>query len=221
MKAFFIDCDGTLCDTLSIWRHLAEDDLRARGISPRADLNAAIASYNLHQAAAYIKESYALACGTEDLLTAWEARLEDFYRYEAPAKAGAGAFLKGARALGIACYCVSLTPEGLIRPLLKRVGLLDDLDAVFSGHELDLGKDSPALYTYAASQVGLRPADGVVIEDSHFALQTAAAAGFHCWAFLDDFHGSDHNRALAGDADAVLQSWQEGLDRLACLNEDL
>lgn len=217
MTTLLIDCDGTLCDTLSIWTHLAEDDLIARGLKPEASLKEDIAPFSMTQAADFICSRYGLGCGPQAVIAAWEDRLSHFYRAEAPAKAGAYQFLQAARQLGLPAYCVTLTPLSLVGPLLDRTGLAPLLAGIFSGHDLRLGKDSPALYSYAAKEAGQPPARCLVIEDSLFALQVAMGAGFQGWAFIDDWHGPDQAEALKAQAQATLHHWSEGSPLLAAL----
>ncbi|MFM9413970.1 HAD family hydrolase [Peptococcus simiae] len=209
MTALLIDCDGTLCDTLSIWTHLAEDDLIARGLKPEASLKEDIAPFSMAQAAYFICSRYGLGCGPEAVIAAWEDQLSHFYRAEAPAKAGARQFLERASQLGLPAYCVTLTPLSLVGPLLDRTGLAPLLAGIFSGHDLRLGKDSPALYSYAAKAAGRAPSQCLVIEDSLFALQVAMDAGFQGWAFIDDWHGPDQAEALKAQAQATLYRWPE------------
>lgn len=47
------DLDGTILDSMSAWDHVGENYLRSQGIEPEPDLDEAIATMSLHQAADY------------------------------------------------------------------------------------------------------------------------------------------------------------------------
>ena len=52
------DLDGTILDSMSAWDHVGENYLRSQGIEPEPDLDEAIATMSLHQAADYFIEHY-------------------------------------------------------------------------------------------------------------------------------------------------------------------
>ena len=52
------DLDGTILDSMSAWDHVGENYLRNQGIEPEPDLDEAIATMSLHQAADYFIEHY-------------------------------------------------------------------------------------------------------------------------------------------------------------------
>ena len=47
------DLDGTILDSMSAWDHVGEKYLRSHGIEPDSDLDEAIASMSLDEAADY------------------------------------------------------------------------------------------------------------------------------------------------------------------------
>ena len=54
------DLDGTILDSMSAWDHVGENYLRSQGIEPEPDLDEAIATMSLHQAAPKFNDSIAL-----------------------------------------------------------------------------------------------------------------------------------------------------------------
>lgn len=206
---FLMDCDGTLCDTLPLWRTLAADDLTDRGITPDADLAATLATLTLIEAADYLIQHHCLDLPRDELIAAWEARIADGYHHTAPAKPGVLGALQLLRQRGLPAYAVTLSPRTLVDPLFRRTGIYPYLDGIISGHDRHLGKTDPALYELAA-ETAARPSAGcVVVEDSLFALETAHAAGFPTIAFYDPQHGDDHWRRCCALADYAVYNWTE------------
>jgi HAD superfamily hydrolase (TIGR01509 family) len=77
--------------------------------------------------------------------------------------------------------------------------------AIFAGDAVARKKPDPAIYTLAASRLGLDPSRTVVVEDSHIGLSAARAAGMRCvvtksaYTADEDFSGAD---AIVDDLDS-------------------
>jgi HAD superfamily hydrolase (TIGR01509 family) len=75
------------------------------------------------------------------------------------------------------CVASSGTHEKMRRTLGK-TGLYKYFDGrIYSATEVAHGKPEPDLFLYAAAQMGAEPRHCVVVEDSHFGIQAARAAG--------------------------------------------
>lgn len=61
--------------------------------------------------------------------------------------------------------------------LLDRAGLRQYFKVVVDGHHVSNPKPHPEAYLRAAEQLGARPADCIVLEDSHSGVEAARAAG--------------------------------------------
>ena len=64
-----LDLDGTILDSMSAWDHVGENYLRSQGIEPEPDLDEAIATMSLHQAADYFIEHYGVKQTRDELLS--------------------------------------------------------------------------------------------------------------------------------------------------------
>jgi beta-phosphoglucomutase-like phosphatase (HAD superfamily) len=66
-----------------------------------------------------------------------------------------------------------------VEKALQRNGLDFFIERIFTEGEIPAGKNSPAMYDAAASYMGLSGREICVFEDSLFAIETAAGAGYH------------------------------------------
>lgn len=69
------------------------------------------------------------------------------------------------------------SPLDRTKEYLSQVGLVDDFDELVSGHMVEHGKPAPDIYLYAASKLGLKPEECLVLEDSPTGLLAAYRAG--------------------------------------------
>lgn len=85
-----------------------------------------------------------------------------------------------------------------VQTVLSKAKMQDYFSVVIGGDEVDHGKPEPDIFLAAAEQMGLAPAECVVIEDSVFGVQAAKAGGFHCVGLAES-----GNAALLSGADIV------------------
>ena len=157
------DLDGTILDSMSAWDHVGENYLRNQGIEPEPDLDEAIATMSLHQAADYFIEHYGVKQTQDELIKSAVAIVDDFYRYEAQLKPHLKEFLAQLHETGVK-MCIATATER------SSVGA---------------GKDEPTIYREALNFLGTDRTNTMVFEDSLHALTTAKKDGFYTTAVYD------------------------------------
>jgi len=94
------------------------------------------------------------------------------------------------------CVASSSVPERIALSL-RITGLADLFDNIFSASQVARGKPAPDLFLYAANQMGFRPENCLVIEDSPAGVQAALAANMRVIGFTGGGHcGPDHAEHL-------------------------
>jgi len=84
--------------------------------------------------------------------------------------------------------------------ILKRIGLLDQFDAVIDGNQVTLAKPDPEVFLKAAIAIGAVPGECLVFEDAEAGVQAALRAQMQVVGI-----GS---AAVLGDASLVLEGFQ-------------
>jgi HAD superfamily hydrolase (TIGR01509 family) len=107
------------------------------------------------------------------------------------------------------CIATSSSTERVERSLLT-AGLSGLGVPVFSASMVSRGKPAPDLFLLAAKEMGVRPQECLVIEDSVPGIRAARAAGMSVWRFT----GGSHFKLGFGQgdpalADAELSTWEE------------
>ena len=89
------------------------------------------------------------------------------------------------------CVASSGTHER-IRFSLGLTGLLERFeDRIFSATDVKLGKPAPDLFLHAARSLGADPSRCAVVEDSHFGVVAARAAGMHAFGYSGGLTSAD------------------------------
>ena len=172
------DLDGVLLDSMGIWNDLGARYLRSLLVEPEPGLNQILFSMSMEQGAAYLKEHYRLPQSEGEIGSGIAKMLEDYYFHEVPAKPGAAELLRFLADRNIPMAAATSSPREHVTRALARLGLLPQLNAIFTTAEVGESKHTPAIYLRAAQALGTAPAETLVFEDSLYALKTAAAAGF-------------------------------------------
>ncbi|HIU46238.1 MAG TPA: HAD family phosphatase [Candidatus Fimadaptatus faecigallinarum] len=208
IKAALFDLDGTLLDSMWVWRRVDERSLTARGVALPDDYTRAISAMRMHDAAEYTARRFKLDVEPEALLAEWKAMARDEYAHNVPLKAHARELLELYRKRGVRLGIVSsLTPD-LYEPVLTRCGVMELFDLVLSATESPRGKAHPDIYVAAAARLGVRADECVMYDDVPEALCGARAAGM-CAVGVYDAHCPNARAELAGVAARFIMDFAE------------
>jgi HAD superfamily hydrolase (TIGR01509 family) len=100
----------------------------------------------------------------------------------------------------------SIVSNGSVRHVefcLRKVRLLKALDGhIFSAEQVSNPKPHPDVYVYALGQLGLKPHETLVVEDSPTGVKSAKSAGIFTIGFLGAAHVHDGHEEKLRDAGA-------------------
>ena len=162
---------------------------------------------SLLQAAEYLKKEYDLAETPEEIMAGIDRIIEHFYRDEVQPKPGVVPFLKELRAKGVDVCIATATDRYLIEAALRRCGIENLFDAIFTCSEVGHGKDEPVIFRRAMEHFGVQRGSTVVFEDAIHAIETAKKDGFTVAAVFDESEKrQDEVRALA---DCYITSFEQ------------
>ena len=198
LKCVIFDFDGTLFDSMYLWDTVAESYVRSRGKEPKPTVREEVRALSLLQAAEHLKKEYDLAETPEEIMAGIDGIIEHFYRDEVQPKPGVVPFLKELRAKGVDVCIATATDRYLIEAALRRCGIENLFDAIFTCSEVGHGKDEPVIFRRAMEHFGAQRGSTVVFEDAIHAIETAKKDGFTVAAVFDESEKrQDEVRALA------------------------
>ena len=178
LKCVIFDFDGTLFDSMYLWDTVAESYVRSRGKEPKPTVREEVRALSLLQAAEHLKKEYDLAETPEEIMAGIDRIIEHFYRDEVQPKPGVVPFLKELRAKGVDVCIATATDRYLIESALRRCGIENLFDAIFTCSEVGHGKDEPVIFRRAMEHFGAQRGSTVVFEDAIHAIETAKKDGF-------------------------------------------
>lgn len=205
--AVVFDCDGLLLDTETCWTRAEKALFADHGFGFGAAEKDLLIGKTLAAACAEMATYFGVPDEGSRLEVELMRRVEQELRAGVEPMPGAVELvdhLAGRIPLGIATN----SPRVLLAAALKRSGLGGYFEVSIASDEVDRPKPEPDLYLLAFEKLGVRPADGVALEDSSTGVEAAQAAG----AFLVTVP-SQPGKALGGDyvceslQDRALTTW--------------
>jgi sugar-phosphatase len=139
----------------------------------------------------------------------------DHVREEGEPNPGVREAFDTVRTAGLPMAIASSSSEDLIRAVIKRLMLADDISVICSADQEVEGKPHPAVYLTAARLLGVSPESCLALEDSPNGILSAKAAGMYCIAVPDAFLAADPRMSEADlKLDSLSQLTPELLARL-------
>ncbi|SCY22031.1 HAD family hydrolase [Microvirga guangxiensis] len=179
------DCDGVLVDSEILASQAMCSVLQAQGVAATPAMVAACVGMKRDDILARIASQTGTTISPETADDIWPATRALFVEKLKPTP-GVPAFLSK---LPYRRCVASSSDKTRIRLSLEVTGLLPFFgDDFFSSHEVERGKPAPDLFLHAARQMGVRPENCVVIEDSPFGVQGARAAGMTAIGYIGGSH---------------------------------
>lgn len=192
IKACVFDLDGTLVDSLHIWRDIDVEYLARYGIDCPHDLDHHIGGMSFTETAVYFKEYFNLPVGVDKIRSDWEDMALYKYLYEVELKPGVMDFLECIREKDIPIAIATSNSRLMVDKFLRERNLSTYFDAVVTSCEVNKGKPAPDVYLRAAELISIKPADCLAFEDIPDGIRAAKSAGMKVCA-VEDRH-SEHIR---------------------------
>lgn len=206
MRAAIFDCDGTLLDSMPLWRESAARYLAGLGIEVDVALGDEFFEMTVEESAHFIRDKFTLTQPVTEIIDGIHQVISREYCESVGLKPGAREFIAALARWGIPMTVVSSGAESLIRPALARLGLESYFLEILASAETGLHKRQPDMFLMAARLMGAKPEETWVFEDALYAVRITKAAGFHPVAILDEVSLAERE-ALEAEAEAYWEAY--------------
>lgn len=186
IDAVIFDMDGTLIDSMWMWKDIDKEFLAERGIEMPSDLQKCIEGQSITQTAEYFINRFGFTDTVEDLKNIWNEMAKEAYLTKVPAKPGVFDFIKEVKKRGLKVGVATSNSTELMNIALEGTGLGKYIDVAFSGCMVPHGKPAPDVYLITAEALGVDPTRCMCFEDVAKGLEAGRAAGMRCVGIYDD-----------------------------------
>jgi HAD superfamily hydrolase (TIGR01509 family) len=192
--AVIFDMDGSLVDSMWMWRAIDIEYLGRYGIPLPENLQSEIEGMSFGETALYFKEHFPIPDSLEEIKQTWNRMAWDKYIYEVPLKKGIPEFLNGCRTHGIRLGIATSNSRELVENVAATHQLREYFTSIVTGSDVERGKPAPDIYLEAAGQLGILPSECLVFEDIVAGIQAGKNAGMRVCAVEDAYSAHDRER---------------------------
>lgn len=186
-KAVIFDLDGTLVDSMWMWRQIDIEYLARYGVTLPEDLQKSISGMSFSETAVYFQERFQLPATPEQIKRDWNAMAMEKYTHEVKLKKGVREFLIRLKENGIRTGIATSNSLELVTAVLESRSVRPLFDEVHTSCEVEHGKPAPDIYLLVARCLGVAPQDCLVFEDIPEGILAGKSAGMSVCAVEDAF----------------------------------
>lgn len=207
MKTYLFDFDGTLVDSMPVYAAMMLNILREQGVPHSPDIIKVTTPLG-YRGAAELFASMGMDMPVEDIVCMMTERAVKAYTYDVPAKAHVADALARLRARGDSLNVLTASPHAMLDPCLRRLGLYDLFDNVWSCEDFGTTKADPQIYHMAAARMGRAVGEVWFLDDNLGADRTAKQAGMRVCGVYDD-SSAEYEQEIREAADVYIRDFSE------------
>ena len=186
MNTYLFDFDGTLVDSMPTFVGMMQRILDENNISYGDDLIRIITPLGYEGTAIYFKEKLGLKLSLEEIEALMTKYAIEEYTQSIPAKNNVVKTLEALKSRGARLNILTASPHFMLDPCLKRLGIYDLFDNVWSCDDFKTSKADPNIYVMAAEKMGVPVGEVLFLDDNFNADKTAKEAGAKVCGVYDE-----------------------------------
>lgn len=186
MKAVIFDMDGTLIDSMGMWKDLDKDFFGKRNIEFTQEIANRVKTMSLKMCSEFFKDFYNLPETADEIYNEFCDRINEFYSYEVQEKENAFNVLKEYKQKGYKVVLGTATGKEFVDRVLERFDIEKYFDFVMTSDMASSSKSSPDFFRKIADKLSIEPEEIFLFDDAPHALDAARKLGIVTVAVYDE-----------------------------------
>lgn len=207
-EAVLFDLDGTLVDSMWMWKEIDIEFLGRFGYDCPDDLQRDIEGMSFSETAAYFKKRFMISMSLDEIKACWVQMSIDKYRKEVPLKRGVLEFLQYCKKNGIRAGIATSNGRDMVDAVIESLKIGQYFQVVATACEVENGKPEPDIYLEVARRLSVAPESCLVFEDIPAGIMAGKRAGMTVLAVDDEF-SRDLDREKKELADGFIRDYLE------------
>ena len=216
-EAIIFDLDGSLVDSMWMWRNIDIEFLAKRGKTLPDTFQQEIEGMSFTETAIYSKKRFQLSESVEELKAIWNQMAIDKYSNEVDFKPNAGFFLQYCKEHQLRMGIATSNSKELVKAVSEALNLHHYIDVVVTSCEVNKGKPAPDVYLEAARRLDVAPKKCLVFEDIPAGILAGKAANMTVCA-VDDIYSKELSEKKRKLADYYIYDYKQVLDHTYEIN---
>ena len=168
-KAIIFDMDGTLIESMYIWRGVFREFIRKYSLKVPEMLKG-IPEFTLGRAADHLMEQLP-GWSRDDIVLEMMELINLHYATDVPVKADAPELVRRLKEKGYTLAIATATPLRYAMTAIRRLGYEEMFDLIVSTEEIGMGKDKAECFVRIADMLGCKIEECVMFEDALYAIK--------------------------------------------------
>ena len=205
-EAAIFDLDGTLLNSMDVWKKIDIAFLSKRGLPVPPHYVTEICSRSFEESAQYTIELFGLNETVPAIIEEWNLMAAHEYANNIRLTPYTHEYLLRLKAFHIKLAVATGLPEELYKPCLINNGIYDVFDILCSTDQMERGKEYPEIFLSVSSRLKIPPQKCIVFEDVLPAVRSAKQAGMITYGVYDKY-SAHHGPKIRAIADGYLYSF--------------
>ena len=184
MGTYLFDFDGTLVDSMPTFISVMLRILDENNVAYGEDIVKIITPLGYKGTAEYFK-GLGVALSVDEMIQRMQEYAQKEYAENIQAKENVINVLKVMRNRGDRLNVLTASPHTMLDCCLKRLGIFELFDNVWSCDDFHTTKANPEIYKQAAIRIGEKPQNIIFLDDNFNALKTAKNADMKIYGVYD------------------------------------
>ena len=202
-KGAIFDCDGTLLESMGMWKNNAARLVKHFGFEPTPDLDEKCFNVSMNEVCKYINEQYNMENNPKDLTKLAYELAYDEYLYNLELKTHTKKLLDELKSLNYRMIVATATPSKIVKECFKRLGILDYFIDIISVRDYDINKYESKIYDIALEKLDLDKSEVLVFEDALYAIKTCLKSNYQVVVVKDLYQ--DNLEAVLNDVVGIIE----------------
>ena len=207
MAQYLFDFDGTLVDSMPTYGGVMLRILQENHVAYPENIIKIITPLGIPGTAEYFI-GMGLDRTKEEIVKIMIDYMVEAYTYRIPAKDGVIDTLLALKERGDGLHVLTASPHDTLDPCLKRLGIFDLFDNVWSCNDFGTTKADPEIYRMAAERIGVPVSDVIFLDDNLGADQTAKSTGMQVYGVYDD-SSKEYETEIRAATDRYIYNFRE------------
>ncbi len=158
------DLDGTLVDSMWMWKTIDIEYLARFGLEFPEDLQADIEGMSFTETAIFFKNRFKLPDPVDKIKRDWNEMAWDKYLNEVPLKEGVREFLDYLKEKQIPAGIATSNSKELVDLIINKHNISEYFKSIRTSCEVEKGKPSPDIYLLVAKDLKVEPLDALFLK---------------------------------------------------------
>ena len=205
IKGAIFDMDGTLVDSMSMWRQIAKDIIEENGKVPTEEFLGGFLHYTVFEAAEIMRKDFGIDKSAEELVREQYESIARYYREDAKLKPGVEPLLQSMNDEGIKIAIATMTDKPNVETVLEKYDLMHFFDHMITFDMVKCPKSDPKFFTTCFDLMDVDPDEAVFFEDSLRAGKTIKDLSCFLCGLYDSTWGDENNDGLKAISDVYAE----------------